>query len=63
MFRFIVFFLILPAAAHAYIGPGMVGGVVIALVAFFVAFFICLISIIYFPIKRWRKNKFNKKNK
>ena len=40
-----------------YIGPGMGGGVIAAIVGIFTAFFLALWSVLYYPIKRAFKNK------
>ncbi|MAX50326.1 MAG: hypothetical protein CMD75_05875 [Gammaproteobacteria bacterium] len=44
----------------AYIGPGMSGGVIAAILGFIAAFLLALWSILYYPIKRMlnkRKDK------
>ena len=57
---FISLFLIsLPS--YAYIGPGMGGGVIAAIVGFFAAILIGLWGILYYPIKRALKNRKDKK--
>ena len=63
MIRYIFLILIFfsPTAASAYIGPGMAGGVVIAIIGFFAAIFITILAIIYYPIKRFYKKQQNKK--
>ena len=45
----------------AYIGPGMGGGVIAAIFGIIAAFFIGLWGILYYPIKRFLKNKKKKK--
>jgi len=58
---FISLFLIsLPS--YAYIGPGMGGGIIAAIVGFFAAILIGLWGILYYPIKRALKNRKDKKN-
>lgn len=47
--------------AYAYIGPGMSGGVIAAIIGFFAAIFLGLWGILYYPIKRALKNRKNKK--
>jgi len=47
--------------SHAYIGPGMSGGVIAAIVGFFAAILLGLWGILYYPIKRAIKNRKNKK--
>tara|TARA_X000001036_G_scaffold397628_1_gene399972 strand:+ start:2979 stop:3203 length:225 start_codon:yes stop_codon:yes gene_type:complete len=45
----------------AYIGPGMGGGVVVAVLAFVAAMLIGFWGILYYPIKRALKNRKDKK--
>ena len=56
--------IILPylSSLFAYIGPGMGGGVIAAIIGIIAAFFLGLWGILYYPIKRAFKNK-NKKKK
>ena len=57
---FISLFLIsLPS--YAYIGPGMGGGVIAAIVGFFGAVLLGLWGILYYPIKRALKKRKDKK--
>jgi hypothetical protein len=57
---FISLFLIsLPS--YAYVGPGMGGGVIAAIVGFFAAILLGLWGILYYPIKRALKNRKEKK--
>ena len=39
-------------SAQAYIGPGMSGGAIIAVLGFVIAIFAALFGLVYFPIKR-----------
>ncbi len=48
------------SSAHAYIGPGMGGGVIMAVLGIIGAVFIGLFGVVYFPIKRALKRKKNK---
>ena len=60
-----LFFVIIPLPALAYIGPGMAGGAIVAVIGFFVAIILALWGILYYPIKRAvtnRKKKTSKKN-
>jgi len=41
----------------AYIGPGMGGGALAAIIGFFAAIIIGIWGILYYPIKRFIKNK------
>tara|TARA_B100000401_G_C52338850_1_gene500001 strand:- start:162 stop:386 length:225 start_codon:yes stop_codon:yes gene_type:complete len=52
---FIFFLASMPA--FAYIGPGMSGGVIAAIIGFFVAIFLGLWGILYYPIKRALKRR------
>tara|TARA_B100001971_G_C18017132_1_gene445415 strand:+ start:64 stop:270 length:207 start_codon:yes stop_codon:yes gene_type:complete len=57
----IIFFIALPA--HAYIGPGMAGGVIAAIFGFIAAIFLALFGILHYPIKRAIQNRKKRKNK
>jgi hypothetical protein len=54
-----LFLISLPS--YAYIGPGMGGGVIAAIIGFFAAIFLGLWGILYYPIKRALKNRKEKK--
>ena len=56
---FSLFLISLPS--YAYIGPGMGGGVITAIVGFFAAILLGLWGILYYPIKRALKNRKDKK--
>ena len=43
--------------AFTYIGPGMGGGVIAAIIGFFAAIVLGIWGILYYPIKRALKNK------
>ncbi len=45
---------------YAYIGPGMSGGVIAAVVGFIAAVFLGLWAILYYPIKRAIRRRKNK---
>jgi len=47
--------------SYAYIGPGMGGGTILAIIGFFAAMFLALWGILYYPIKRALKNRKGKK--
>ena len=47
--------------SYAYIGPGMGGGVIAAIVGFFAAILLGLWGILYYPIKRSLKKRKDKK--
>ena len=48
--------------SFAYIGPGMSGGVIAAVIGFLAAFILGLWSILYYPIKRMLKKRKKKNN-
>jgi len=52
----------LPMPVFAYVGPGMAGGVIAAVIGFFVAIFLAILGILYFPIKRALKKRKIKKD-
>jgi len=54
-----LFLISLPS--YAYIGPGMGGGVIAAIIGFFAAILLGLWGILYYPIKRALKNRKDKK--
>ena len=47
--------------SYAYIGPGMGGGVIAAIIGFFAAVLLGLWGILYYPIKRALKKRKDKK--
>ena len=47
--------------SYAYVGPGMGGGVIAAIIGFFAAILLGLWGILYYPIKRTLKNRKDKK--
>ena len=55
-------FLILSFPPYAYIGPGMSGGVIAAVLGVIVAIFAAIFGIFYFPLKRFLKNRKKKIN-
>ena len=57
----IIILLIISSPASAYIGPGVGGGVIAAIVGFFAAILLGLWGILYYPIKRALKNRKDKK--
>lgn len=54
-----LFLISLPS--YAYIGPGVGGGVIAAIVGFFAAILLALWGILYYPIKRALKFRKDKK--
>jgi len=47
--------------SYAYIGPGMGGGVMVAIIVLLAAIFLGFWGILYYPIKRALKNRRDKK--
>ena len=41
-----------PSSAQAYIGPGLGGGVITVVIGVIVSFFLGLVAIVWYPIKR-----------
>lgn len=64
-FRFYIAFplLILSPNVFAYVGPGMGGGVIIAILGFILAIFLAIFGILYYPLKRAFRNRKKKVNK
>lgn len=60
-FIFFLFFYFLSTSSYAYLGPGMGGGIIAAIIGFFVAMFLAFWAILYYPVKRALKNMKNKK--
>ena len=56
-----IFLFLISLPSYAYIGPGMGGGVIAAIVGFFAAILLGLWGILYYPIKRALKNRKDKK--
>ena len=60
IFNFIIlFFTIISYTAQAYVGPGMSGGFIVAVLGTIFAIFAALFGIIYYPLKRFLKKKKN----
>ena len=56
-----LFFASISSPAEAYIGPGMAGGVIVAILGLLVAIFAGIFGILWFPIKRFLKKQSKKK--
>ena len=56
-----IFLFLISLPSYAYIGPGMGGGVIAAIVGFFGAVLLGLWGILYYPIKRAVKKRKDKK--
>lgn len=55
----IVFILISPI--YAYIGPGMSGGLIATILGILLSILLTIFGILYYPIKRFLKNRKSKK--
>jgi len=53
--------LLISFPSYAYIGPGMGGGAIAAIIGFLAAILLGLWGILYYPIKRALKNRKDKK--
>lgn len=53
----VCFFLMSIADASAYLGPGLGAGAVAIVIGIVLSLFLGLISVIYYPIKRFLKNR------
>jgi len=53
---FFIFFL-LTNYSYSYLGPGIAGGTIVAVVGFIVAIIAAIFGILWFPIKRILKNR------
>ncbi len=64
MKKYILTILVLSLNIYPYIGPGMGGGVLAAIIGFLAAIVLGLWGILYYPIKRSlsKKKKKNQKN-
>ena len=51
---------IISLTSYAYIGPGMGGGVIVAVIGFFAAILLGIWGVLYYPIKRALKNRKDK---
>lgn len=56
----IVFMLISPV--YAYIGPGMSGGLIATILGILLSILLTIFGILYYPIKRFLKNRKSKSN-
>ena len=60
LFLMLSFLVLIPLSSHAYIGPGMGGGIIAITFGFIAAIFLALFGILYYPIKRVIKKRRNK---
>tara|TARA_Y100000816_G_C25841509_1_gene439763 strand:+ start:322 stop:516 length:195 start_codon:yes stop_codon:yes gene_type:complete len=56
----IVFILISPM--YAYVGPGMGGGLIATILGILLSILLSIFGILYYPIKRFLKNRKSKNN-
>ena len=61
MMKIIILILFSSTVAHAYLGPGMGGGLIAASLGVVVAIFAALFGLIWFPVKRLLKKRKEKK--
>jgi membrane associated rhomboid family serine protease len=62
MLKLILFFFVsMTSFSHAYLGPGMGGGILAATIGIIVAIFGIFFGVLWFPIKRFFRNKKKKK--
>jgi len=57
----LLFIFLASLPTYAYIGPGMGGGIIAAIIGFFAAIILGLWAILYYPIKRALKKRKLKK--
>lgn len=52
-----ILLLLTPLTGHAYVGPGMGAGAIGVVFGLLASFFLALVAILWFPIKRMLKKK------
>jgi len=61
---FIVFFVLTPLTANAYVGPGLGLGVIGVILGILASIFLAVIGIFWYPLKRaWQKIRKMKKER
>ena len=60
LITFLFFFII--TSSHAYLGPGIGGGILLATVGVIVAILAAVFGLVWFPIKRLLNKRKEKKN-
>ena len=58
---FFLYLFLISLPSHAYIGPGMGGGLIAAIIGFLAAVLLGLFGILYYAIKRALNNRKDKK--
>ena len=53
----LLYSVMLSMPSYAYLGPGMGGGLIVAIIGFFVAILLGLWGVLYYPIKRALKER------
>jgi uncharacterized membrane protein len=48
----LIFIVLLPVSANAYIGPGMGAGALATVIGVITSLFLAIVAIVYYPIKR-----------
>lgn len=56
-FSFIIILFLSPASLYGYIGPGMSGGLIATILGIIGSIIIAIFGILYYPIKRFLKNR------
>ena len=56
-----ILYLLFISVSHAYLGPGIGGGVIAATIGIIVAIFAAIFGLFWFPIKRFLNKKKDKK--
>ena len=56
-----ILYLLFISVSHAYLGPGIGGGVIAATIGIIVAIFAAIFGLLWFPIKRFLNKKKDKK--
>ena len=56
-YYYLIFLLAISTPVHAYIGPGMSGGMIATILGIIGSIFLALFGILYYPIKRFLKKR------
>ena len=57
----LLFIFVIPIPSYAYVGPGMGGGLIAAVLGFLLAILLAIWGVLYYPIKRALKERKEKK--